>query len=71
VKSTKSTEEADMARLRGLMALMTFTLGLFTPVGLPGVLAADNDPPQAPWGDGPDVTQRGEDPLQAPREQAR
>jgi hypothetical protein len=71
VKSTKSTEEADMARLRGLMALMTFTLGLFTPVGLSGVLAADIDPPQAPWGDGPDATQRGEDPLQAPREQAR
>jgi len=37
-----------MARLRGLMALMTFTLGLFTPVGLSGVLAADIDPPQAP-----------------------
>jgi hypothetical protein len=71
LKSTKSTEEADMAKLRGLMALMTFTLGLFTPAGLPGVLAADNDPPQAPWVNGPDVMHRGEDPLQAPRGETR
>ena len=60
-----------MGKLRGLVALMTFTLGLFMPAGLPGVLGADNDPPQAPRGDGPEVAQRGEDPLQAPRGETR
>jgi hypothetical protein len=64
----KSTEEADMGKLRWLVTLTTFTLGLVTPVG---VLAADNDPPQAPRVDRPDATQRGEDPLQAPREETR
>lgn len=60
-----------MTKLGRMVALVTFTLGLLTPAGQPGVLAADNDPPQAPRGDHLDTTQRGEDPLQAPRGETR
>ncbi|HEY7206532.1 MAG TPA: hypothetical protein VIA61_19665 [Methylomirabilota bacterium] len=60
-----------MAKLRELVALMTFTLGLLAPAGLPGAQAADNDPPQAPRVDRPDTTHRAEDPLQAPRGETR
>lgn len=52
---------------RWMVLVAALTLGLLTPAGQPGVLAADNDPPQAPRGDGLATAQRGEDPLQAPR----
>ena len=40
-----------MTKLGRMVALVTLTLGLLTPAGQPGVLAADNDPPQAPRAD--------------------
>jgi len=52
---------------RWMVVVAMFTLGLLTPAGQPGALAADNDPPQGPRGDGLATAQRGEDPLQAPR----
>jgi hypothetical protein len=60
-----------MTKLGRMVALVTFTLGLLTPAGQPKVLAADNDPPLAPRGDHLGTTQRGEDPLQAPRGEGR
>ena len=58
-------------KLGRMVALVTFTLGLLTLTGRPEVLAADNDPPQAPRGVHLHAPQRGEDPLQAPRGEAR
>lgn len=52
---------------RWTLVVATLTLGLLSPAGQPAALAADNDPPQAPRGDGLAMAQRGEDPLQAPR----
>ena len=65
------TEEADMTKIGGLVVLVMLTLGLVTPAGLPGVLVPDGEPPQGPRADRLDSTQRGEDPLQAPRGETR
>jgi hypothetical protein len=66
----KSPEEANMVKQAGLAVLVTFTL-LTAPTGAPGALAGAHDDPQPPRVGGLDSTQRGEDPLQAPRGETR
>jgi hypothetical protein len=55
-----------MVKQSGLVLLMTFTL-LAAPAEAPGPLPGAHDDPQAPRADALDLTQRGQDPLQAPR----
>ena len=60
-----------MTTFKGLMVLVIFTLGPWSPAWLGGALARDHDHPQAPRADSLDSMQRGEDPLQAPRGEVR
>jgi hypothetical protein len=56
-----------MVKQGGVMALMAFML-LTAPAGGPGPVAGAHDDPQASRAG---LTQRGEDPLQAPRGETR
>jgi len=60
-----------MTTFKGLVVMVTFTLGLWSPACLGGALARDHDDPQTPRADSLDSMQRGEDPLQAPRGEVR
>jgi hypothetical protein len=69
-EAIESPEEANMVKQGGLVVLMTLML-LTAPTGAPGALAGAHDDPQPPRVGGLDSTQRGEDPLQAPRGETR